>query len=156
MGTFKNGIRFAVLMGNSNSAGAWLGNLVAALIVPFVILAMNHACNRGVVVQPTHTTISRATGWIGHKDYTRYPDGSVDLKTYPDYFGHFYFSTKLFQDLDGDGLTDRIRVNGPAFQMWQNRAILSRDTDYNTKRGDFLRGDTLIKEWNKIYKEKNK
>jgi hypothetical protein len=56
--------------------------------------------------------------------YTRYNDGSADLKVYPSIIR--LASSKLYQDLDGDGPIDRIRINGPEWQYTNHGHLLTR------------------------------
>ena len=92
--------------------------------------------------KPAYEMTSHATGWFsGHTEYTRYADGSQDVEEYP---ARGYFST-FYQDLNGDGLVDRIRKNGTG--MFRRPAeLLIRAQDYQTHKKEFDEADKKLRE----------
>ena len=60
---------------------------------------------------------------------TVYADGTQDVKEYPG-LGHRIFDSELRQDLNGDGLVDRIRRNGSELKMHRLSELLVRKNDY--------------------------
>ena len=123
-----------------------VGAIVGILLSPW---GCNRVLNNRNIKSPGKQTISYASGIIGHKEYTKYEDGSADLKVYPDIIGHRYASSKLYEDLNGDGLVDKIRINGPEFLMHRLNKILVRKYDYQSNQSEFDKAD---KELNKSYK----
>ena len=113
----------------------------------------NMIWNDSETTTPSRHTISHATGLVGHNEYTRYKDGSADLKIYPgNPLGHRWFESKLYQDLDGDGKVDRIRINGSEFSLHHLRDIFSRNQDYTAHSEEFNLGDRLLAEESKKLK----
>lgn len=110
--------------------------------------------NKDIKTRGRHT-ISHATGLLGHNEYTRYNNGSADLKIYPKLLGHRTLSSKLYQDFDGDGLVDRIRINGPEWQMNRLKDILVRDADYEQHRDQFEKADRLLAKERERYQQKH-
>ena len=76
----------------------------------------NNLLNNQTIDKATYHTESQATGINGHVEYTRYLDGSQDVKIYPG-LSHRLLGSELHQDFDGDGLIDRIRQDGPELKM---------------------------------------
>ncbi len=99
--------------------------------------------NNKQIVNPAYKTVSYATGLNGHIEYTRYSDGSQDVKSYPG-VGHRMWDSELQQDLDGDGLIDRIRRNGAEWKANSLREILVRTTDYQANKGRFDKADKRL------------
>ncbi len=89
------------------------------------------------------TTISRATGISGHREFTRYDSGAMDVKIYAD-FGHRLFSSKLYQDLNGDAQVDVIREQGSEWTMHRLKSLLLRETDYTTEKARFDQADKVL------------
>lgn len=121
--------------------------LMIAGVVAFSIVASRGCdmfCNNRQIDTAGRHTISYATGLVGHNEYTRYTDGSSDMKIYPSIVGHRVASSKMFQDLDGDGLVDRIRINGPEWQMNRLVAVWCRDADYQAHKKEFDEADSLM------------
>jgi len=113
----------------------------------------NMLWNNTETLTPSRHTISHATGLVGHNEYTQYANKSVDLKVYPgNPFGHRWFESRLYQDLNGDGKVDRIRINGPEFTLHHLKDILSREGDYASHKEDFDLGDKLLTEESKKLK----
>jgi hypothetical protein len=100
----------------------------------------NRAFNNRTINNQAYHTESRATGLNGHVEYTRYKDGSQDVKIYPG-SGHRMFSSELHQDLDGDGLIDRIRQDGPEWKWHRLNIILVRKFDYQQNQNRFDKAD---------------
>jgi len=105
----------------------------------------NMAFNNRTINKPAYHTESHATGLTGHVEYTRYSDDSQDVKIYPG-FGHRLFSSELHQDLNGDGLVDRIRQDGPEWKMHRLYDILVREHDYQTNEKRFDEADKQLQE----------
>jgi len=116
------------------------------------IRGCNSAWNNKTIEKPSYTTNSRASGLFGHVEFTKYADGSYDVKVYPK-LAHRYFNSQLNQDLDGDGLVDRIRQNGSEVRMNSLKKILIRESDYLENKELFDSADSqlqsLIEEYSK-------
>jgi hypothetical protein len=106
----------------------------------------NDVFNNQTVNKPAYFMKSEATGILGHKEYVEYPDGSKEIKLYPNYFGHRWGSSEFCQDLDGDGTVDRIRINGPEWKMHTLEAVLVREQDYETHKSKFDAADKKLQE----------
>jgi hypothetical protein len=113
----------------------------------------NMAFNNRTINKPAYHTESRATGLAGHVEYTRYSDGSQDVKIYPN-LGHRLFGSELHQDLDGDGLVDRIRQDGPEWKMNRLNGILVRKHDYQANKERFDESDRQLQELTTEYPAK--
>ncbi len=111
----------------------------------------NIAFNNRTIETPAYHFISRATGLSGHVEYTSYTDGSQDVKIYPG-LGHRFFDSLLYQDLNGDGLVDRIRQNGAEWELNCLDGLYIREFDYDMHREEFDEADVvlggLIEEYN--------
>lgn len=107
--------------------------------------ACNNSWNNRIIEKPTHYTTSYATGLTGHVEYTRYTDGSQDVKRYPG-LGHRLWDSELHQDLDGDGLVDRIRKNGAEWKMNRLNELLIREYDYDDNQERFDSADKQLQE----------
>jgi hypothetical protein len=111
----------------------------------------NSAFNNRTIDNPAYHTKSHATGIVGHVEYTRYKDGSQDVKTYPGFLSHRIMSSELYQDLNGDGLVDRIRQDGPEWKMHRLKNILIRDYDYSSNKDKFDKADRKLQELHSKY-----
>ena len=105
----------------------------------------NNLWNNKYIRTSAHETNSYATGLTGHVEYSRYADGSRDIKIYPG-FGHRLFDSKLYQDLDGDGDVDRIRENNGGWKMNSLDRLSSKEVDYILDRDEFDEADKVLKE----------
>jgi hypothetical protein len=56
------------------------------------------------------------------------------------------FDSKLYQDLNGDGLVDRIRQNGAEWKMNRLADLLVREYDYSSNSSDFDEADKMLYE----------
>ncbi|OIO61682.1 hypothetical protein COY26_01945 [Candidatus Woesearchaeota archaeon CG_4_10_14_0_2_um_filter_33_10] len=101
--------------------------------------------NNRTINKPAYYMESRAIGLSGHVEYIKYADGSQDVKEYPG-FGHRLFDSQLSQDLDGDGLVDRIRKNGSEFKMNGLSELLVRKYDYESNKERFDKEDKKLQE----------
>lgn len=110
-----------------------------------VVRGCNMAWNNKSIVKPAYQTESRATGLYGHVEFTRYSDGSQDVKEYPS-FAHRLFDSELHQDLDGDGLVDRIRQNGAEWKMNHLSTLLVREHDYDAHKKRFDKADKQLQD----------
>ncbi|MBI1973086.1 hypothetical protein HYS50_03705 [Candidatus Woesearchaeota archaeon] len=102
--------------------------------------------NNQVVEKPGCRVVSFATGLIGHVEYVRYADGSQDVKEYPGILGHRLLSSEFHQDLNGDGLVDRIRKHGPEWKVHSFTGLLIREHDYTTHKESFDAADKQLQE----------
>ncbi|MFH1376836.1 MAG: hypothetical protein ABIH25_04325 [Candidatus Woesearchaeota archaeon] len=114
-------------------------------LTALVARGCNMAWNNKNVEELGRHTVSNATKISGHEEFTLYPDGSSDLKIYPGIMGHRYMSSKLYQDIDGDQLVDRIRINGPEWQFNRLKDVLVRSTDYSDYKDEFDKADRKIR-----------
>jgi len=105
----------------------------------------NMAWNNRSLDKPAYQTESYATGLTGHVEFTRYSDGSMDVKEYPG-LGHRIFDSELHQDLNGDGFVDRIRRNGAELKMNRLSEILVRENDYQANKERFDKADTQLQD----------
>ncbi len=113
----------------------------------------NNFLNNRTIDKPAYHTESQATGIAGHIEYTRYADNSQDVKIYPSW-NHRYWSSELDQDLNGDGIVDRIRLDGPEFKMHRLTDLLVRAQDYSTSKEKFDEADKRLAELMKKYHAK--
>ncbi len=104
----------------------------------------NMAFNNKTLNGPTYTSVNHAKGLSGHIEYTRYADGSQDVKEYPN-FGRLFDST-FHQDLDGDGLVDRIRRNAGEWESNRLEEFLVREHDYKANKEKFDEADEQLRE----------
>ena len=109
----------------------WKYSLIFIIILLLGIRGCNMAWNHGIIENSTYKTVSFATGLNGHVEYTKFADGSQDVKIYPG-LGHGLFDSELHQDLNGDGKVDRIRQNGAEWKMNALNEILDRRLDYQS------------------------
>lgn len=121
----------------------------AGIAIVVALLGGVRGCNMGwnnrSTVKPAYQTESRATGLYGHVEFTRYSDGSMDVKEYSG-FAHRLFDSELHQDLNGDGLVDRIRQNGAEWKMNHLSELLVREHDYDSHKDRFDEADTQIQD----------
>jgi len=110
----------------------------------------NMAFNNRQINKPSCNIVSRATGLMGHVEYVKYKDGSADVKIYPNIWGHRYASSKFYQDLNGDGKIDRVRINGPKWQFHKLKLAATRD-DYEANKKQFDYADRLLQELKRKY-----
>lgn len=108
--------------------------------------------NRSLDKSAYHTE-SKASGLYGHLEYTRYSDGSHDVKEYPG-FAHRLFDSELHQDLNGDGLVDRIRQNGAEWKMNSLSDLLVREYDYDSHKERFDEADKQLQDLMEKYPAK--
>ena len=110
----------------------------------------NHLLNNYEWKTPAFRTVSFATGLFGHTEYTKFTDGSQDVKIYPG-LGHRYLDSRLLQDLDGDGTVDRIRENGGELLANSLRNVLVRPFHYQTNRPIFDEADRTLQDLMRQY-----
>jgi len=113
--------------------------------------ACDMAFNNQTVLKPGYFMKSKATGIMGHEEYVQYTDGSREVKLYPNIIGHRYGSSEFYQDLNGDGKVERIRINGPEWKMHKLETILIRENDYETNKEKFDKADQKLQELMKQY-----
>lgn len=133
-------------------SAAALGTLFACSFLGF--RGYDMLWNNRHITTPAHQTISYATGISGHVEYTKYTDGSHDIKIYPG-LGHRLFDSELYQDLDGDGDVDRIRRNGPEWKSNQLTKLLVRETDYESHQREFDEADEILQKMMENYFQDN-
>ncbi len=109
-----------------------------------VISVYNRLLNDRTINKSKYITVSRVAGLFGHIEYTRYFDGSRDIKEYPGIFTHRYLSSDFYQDLQGDGLVDRIRENGSEFLLNRFGKLLVRESDYSSHKKEFDKADKKL------------
>ena len=109
------------------------------------IRGCNIMWNNRTLNKSAYISVNYATGLTGHIEYTQYADGSQDVKEYPG-LGHRLFDSELHQDLNGDGLVDRIRQNGAEWKMNRLSDLLVREYDYQTNRERFDKADKQLHE----------
>ena len=119
--------------------------VVGAGVLLLGVRGCNVALNNRTIVKSAFYTESRATGIYGHVEYTRYSDGSQDIKIYSS-LSHRFFGSELHQDFNGDGLVDRIRRDGPEWKMHRLNDILERKIDYESNKDRFDKADAQLKE----------
>lgn len=132
--------------------------VMAMLVVPLTTFALlllglrglNNLCNNRTINKPSYETHSYATGLTGHIEYTKYHDGSKDVKIYPS-LGHRLWDSELHQDLDGDGKIDRIRRQGAEWKMNRLSELLVRENDYLTNKKRFDEADKRLQELTRKY-----
>jgi len=105
----------------------------------------NNAFNDKSIDKPAYHTESHTTGVSGHVEYTRYSDGSQDVKIYPGLSPRI-FDSELYQDLNGDGLVDRIRREGSELKMSCLSGLLVREYDYLLNKKVFDEADKQLRE----------
>ncbi len=120
-----------------------VGAMIAVSLVG--VRGCNMAWNNRTLNKPAYTSVNYATGLSGHVEYTRYADGSQDVKDYPS-LGHRLFDSELHQDLNGDGLVDRIRQNGAEWKMNRLTDLLVRENDYQDNKNRFDEADKQLQE----------
>ncbi len=103
----------------------------------------NNAWNNKEIERLSSYTVSYATGLSGHTEYTKYQDGSQDLKIYPG-LGHRLWDSEFHEDLDGDNKIDRIRRHGSELKMNSLRELLIRSQDYDTNKEKFDEADANL------------
>ena len=101
---------------------------VTIIVMLLVQMGFNMLWNNREIVEEGYISKSRATGLMGHIEYTIYKDGSQDVKMYNGW-GHRLFGSELHQDLDGDDKIDRIRYNAPAWKFNRLTKVLIREHD---------------------------
>lgn len=105
----------------------------------------NVAFNNRTIDNPSFISHSYAVGLYGHVEYTKYSDGSRDVKIYPG-FAHRLFDSELHQDLDGDEEVDRIRRNGAEWKMNRLSELLVRENDYEDNKERFDEADEQLRQ----------
>ncbi len=110
----------------------------------------NMAFNNRTLIKPAYISNSYAQGLYGHIEYTKYSDGSRDVKIYPG-FAHRLFDSELHQDLDGDRKVDRIRQNGAEWKMNRLSELLVRENDYSANQERFDEADGQLQNLIKKY-----
>ncbi len=107
------------------------------------VIGYNVALNNRTLFRPGYTSVNYATGLTGHTEYTRYADGSQDVNKYP---GIVYraLDSEFHQDLNGDGLVDRIRRNGAEWKMNRLGKVLVRKLDYPSHSKMFDKADEQL------------
>lgn len=128
------------MRGILKSIGIYVGIIGTILLG---VRGCNMAWNNRSTNKIAYHTESRATGLYGHIEYTKYSDGSQDVKIYPG-FAHRLFDSELHQDLNGDGLIDRIRQNGAEWKMNHLSELLVREYDYETHKKRFNKADKQL------------
>ncbi len=124
---------------------SWIVYVVILVVGILGTRGCNMLWNNREIVKDGYTSKSRATGLTGHIEYTKYSDGSQDVKVYHG-LGHRVFGSELYQDLDGDNKVDRIRYNGAEWKFNRLTKILIREEDINSNTGVFTKADKRLQE----------
>lgn len=101
----------------------------------------NLACNNRTLKHREFENHSFSTGISGHVEYTKYSDGSRDVKVYPTINT---YESEFYQDLNGDGKVDRIRQNAFGGKMQRLNEILIRTHDYEANQERFDEADKRL------------
>jgi len=99
--------------------------------------------NNRTIKKPSYEVNSYATGITGHVEYIKYANGAQDVKEYPG-LAHRFFDSELHQDLNGDGLVDKIIQNGAEWKMNSLTEILVRQSDYEKNKERFDNADKKL------------
>ncbi|MDK2849661.1 MAG: hypothetical protein PWP03_248 [Candidatus Woesearchaeota archaeon] len=111
---------------------------------------INKFFNDKIIEKPGYYLVSYPKGLFGHVEFTKYKDGSFEVLIYKG-FGREAYSSKLYQDINGDGLVDRIRVNDVAWKYHKLNDLLIRDFDYETHKEEFDKADKVLEDLIKKY-----
>ena len=106
---------------------------------------INSAWNNKSIKNDSYSLISYATGIAGHVEYVKYSDSSQEVKTYPN-LGHRLFISEFNQDINGDGLVDRIRQNRSELGANSLKKLLVRANHYPTNQEAFDKADKQLQE----------
>jgi hypothetical protein len=102
------------------------------------------------ITHPSYNAVSFTTGFtLGHIEYTRYKDSSQDVKIEPKWN---YQDRLFYQDLDGDNVVDRIRINSGSTKSECLDTILVRENDYEKNKEQFDDADKTLRELAEKYK----
>lgn len=123
-----------------------MSKLASWIAVPLVFVGTPLIIAKGCSIILYNDTINKpgyhaesfSTGIVGHTIYTKYSDGSQDAIVVPDLP---WSRGRFHQDLDGDGLVDRIRPVRGGF-----KDILIRSIDYQSHKEEFDEADKQLKE----------
>ncbi len=131
--------------------GACIGAIfgVAALMAR----RYNEYCNNQHLSHPGYAVVSSARGICGHTEYSRYEDGSQDVKVYFG-LGHDLFDSLFYQDINGDGKVDRIRRESGKIKMNRLEELLMRTYDYQQHKKDFDEADRVLRGQMQKYQNK--
>lgn len=86
-------------------------------------------------------TVSKATGIGEHIDYTRYADGTEEIRVAP---GNRWASEKMYFNSGNDPEVDRIRKHSIHTGKLE---LLIRETDYAKNKEEFDKADQLLLEY---------
>jgi hypothetical protein len=130
---------------NQNNKLKTLGYIAAVFASTGALMLVFRGCqnySNKKISHPAYAAVSYATGSSGHIEYAKYRDGSQDVKIEPEY----NYSERLFyQDLDGDGRVDRIRINKGSTSNYCLDTILVRENDYEKNKEMFDEADRTLK-----------
>ncbi len=123
-----------------------------ALAIPAAVLTglfggarlLNYHFNDTQIRNSAYKAFSYSTGIGGHIEYVKFSDGSQEVKIYPNM--RYDISSELHQDLNGDGLVDRIRMSGSIFTNDRLKDILVREYDYASNKDKFEEADKRLKD----------
>ena len=121
--------------------------LIGVVLIGGLTRGCNALFNDKNISNEKYNLVSKSTGIFGHNEYVKFSDGSAQVKIYPGLLGHRYSSSKLYEDLNGDALTDRIRINGPEWKFHKLQNILIREKDYSSHKKMFEEGDELFQKY---------
>lgn len=90
---------------------------------------------------PKYHTVSKATGIAEHIDYTKYADGTEEIRFSP---GIRINPEKIYFNSGKDNEVDRIRKHSNHTGKLE---LLVRDLDYETNKEEFDKADQLLLEY---------
>ncbi len=125
-----------------------IGSVVGCLAL--VGRSYNTVMNNRKIDSSAYKTVSYVKGMTGHLEYTKFFDGSQDVKIYPG-LGHNLWDSEFHQDLNGDGLVDRVRRHGAEWKMHRLTELLVREYDYDKNKDRFDEADKQLQELMKKY-----
>lgn len=132
---------------------------ICAGVIGISLLAIrgcNMAWDHGAIYKhrtidkPAYHMESYPTGLTGHIEYTKYSDGSQDVKEYSRLW-YRKFDSELHQDLDGNNLVDRIRQNVAGSKVDKTSEILVREYDYESNKEKFDEADKKLQKLSEKY-----
>src|SRR3989344_7278745 len=116
-------------MSKLSKLASWIAVPLVVVVAPLIIAkGCNSLIYQDTINKPGYHAESFSTGLAGNIIYTKYSDGSQDVKIRP---GWPFMRERFHQDLNGDGLVDRTRLGSP-FVRGGLKDILIRSTDYQS------------------------
>ncbi len=136
------------LIDKIKTLGAVVGIVGVPLLGISILLGIgtlyNRRMNNRVIDKPAYHLVSQAVGISGHTEYIKYSDGSQEVRKFHP-LGNTLFPSELSQDLDGDGVVDRIRKDAGDFKMRRLNDVLIRQYDYQANKKIFDGADRELR-----------